>query len=123
MGTDFCPLYFFIMNTIRVGCKDIVDYMKEYNFYRLYARNLLQAPTQCKYKKSLKEKQNLLRKLLGAYGPSSLTDNLVWKCTPEGYDFWEERHYWMCDAFYEVELKYKMIERCYEKTGKSRLQG
>lgn len=99
------------MAKLIAGCKQIVDYMKEIDLYRLYCERVLQNPSLKCYKKTLNGRQYLLRTLLGADGPTLLNDNLIWSKTPEGELFWDDRDDRIRDAFFEVELKYKIIER------------
>ena len=96
---------------MKAGCKQIVDYMKKYYFYHLYARNTLQFPINPELRESLKGRQIMLRILLGAYGCSSVQNAFTWSDTSEKRKFWADRDIQLRSAFKEVRLKYKTVEK------------
>lgn len=97
------------MYEIPVGCKQIVDYMKEAGFYELFGKRVLQSKDGKNWSKTLKGRKFLLNRLLGALGTNTLSCSFLWDTTPEGYAFWSERNDWLIAAFSEVPLKYKKV--------------
>ena len=96
---------------MKAGCKQIVDYMKKYYFYPLYARNTLQFPINPELRQSLEGRQIMLRMLLGAYGCSSVQNAFTWSKTPEKWNFWADRDIQLRSAFSKIKLEYKTVEK------------
>lgn len=94
-----------------VGCKEIVDFMKKSGFYHLYARNTLQSFKTKNQKNTTHGKRILLGTLLGSYGTSSVLEAFTWIMSPEGYEFWDNKDDMLKDAFFEVPLKFKAVEK------------
>ena len=99
------------MSKIKIGCKQIIDYMKKNGFYSQYCRNVLNDNRIDTSKKSLRYKQHLFMGLMYAAGTSAINNNFRWGATPEGYEFWYEKSLQINRAFASVPLKYKHIIR------------
>ena len=108
-GEGNLPFHFFIVMKKRVGCKQIVDYMKKNGFYGKYCREVLTDDLAKHATKTLKGRQNILRFLLCASGTSVILDSFCWDGSFEGRSFWSKKNTQLDRAFISIPLKYKYI--------------
>lgn len=93
----------------RIGCKQVVDYMKKEGWYGLYCDNLLYELSHYDYEGNKKIKQHYLRKLFCYNGANAVSSNLIWSSTSEGYDYWRNRSVDLEITFSHKRLKYKEL--------------
>lgn len=95
---------------VRVGCKQVVDYMKKEGWYGLYCDNLLYELSHDDYEGNKKKmKQYYLRQLFCYNGADAVSSNLIWSDTSEGYDYWRNKSIDLGITFRRKRLKYKEL--------------
>lgn len=93
----------------KVGCKQVVDFMKKEGWYREYCDNILCSLRDCEDKNDKKVKRLALKELLCYNGDDAIASNLIWSGTFEGYEYWCDKGYSLRRAFRGKRLKYKTI--------------
>lgn len=94
---------------IRVGCKQVVDYMKKKGWYGLYCDNLLYDLSQDEDRDVKTTKQHYLMELFCYNGENAVADNFIWSDTFEGYDYWRNKSVDLAFTFRCKRLKYKEL--------------
>ena len=101
------------MKKRKVGCKQVIDFMKKEGWYTDYKDEVI------KYMKAIDDpdnpqhirvKRHLLRCLFCFNGINAVTDNLLWNATSKGYDFWAEKNIFLNRHFRYTDLKYKTVQ-------------
>lgn len=100
------------MRKLRVGCKQVLDFMKKEGWYDAYKKETI------KYMKAIDDpdnpldirmKRHLLRCLFCFNGTEAIVDNLFWATTSDGYDFWDGKNNVLKEHFLHIPLRYKTV--------------